>query len=70
MSMGKKHFGNNLAKVQDPREIRAQEEAAETEKASDLAKPNRAQKSLDDDRQHFVNVNGADFRVTPKGRHD
>ncbi len=70
MSMGRKHFGNNLSKVEDPRKIREEAEKKAAEEAKNLASPNRDQKMFDEDRKNFVNVNGAEFRVTPKGRHD
>ena len=70
MSMGRKHFGNNLSKVEDPRKIREEAEKAAEKEAKDLASPNRDQKTFDEDRKNFVNVNGAEFRVNPKGRHD
>ena len=70
MSMGRKHFGNNLSEVQDPRKIKEEAEKAELEQERADASPNRPQKEVDGDREKFVSVNGSEFRVQSKDRPD
>ncbi len=70
MSMGRKHFGNNLSKVEDPRKTREEAEKAAKEEARKLAGRNRPAEEMNSDRKNFVSFFGGLFRVKPKGRHD
>lgn len=70
MSMGRKHFGNNLSKVEDPRQIRDDAEKAAEEEAKKLAGRNRPPQDINSDRKNFVSFFGGLFRIHPKGRHD
>lgn len=70
MSMGRKHFGNNLSKVEDPRQIREDAEKAAEEEKKRLAGRNRPAKDINSDRGSFVSFFGGLFRVRAKDRHD
>ena len=70
MSMGRKHFGNNLSKVEDPRQIREDAEKAAEEEARNLAGRNRPAEEINSDRKNFVSFFGGLFRVRSKDRHD
>ena len=68
--MGRKHFGNNLSKVEDPRKSREEGEKAAEEEARKLAGRNRPAEEVNSDRKNFVSFFGGLFRINPKGRHD